>query len=382
MAVPPVPPAALGITCYEDVTPENFPRIAARYPSEALSLPPPPDRSTSGWARSGEPLSLTLPDGYVSTQISVGYVATPGQSPLPVSGVAGHTTLNIQIKDPGVTTQTLADERGTVQVLLQASPAGAPTADKPLASGEAPADPPVAPAPVQLLVTIDGKPDDACLSQWQFRTFQAVQASYAAQVEMRRGTLPGETEGTTPAPRLDARAVEQREIKRRTFDLLFETRALHVGSEAADVDVARPRYLQFFERAFEWTEVSYGFLLDTAVAPKAGPLTEGDDRFADFLEAAYAQVLLPVSLREALPVLFFLASGVLWDGSGEATPVHDADVALACALKQLGRAPRGPRCVGEPWEVVVPTTAAVLQDGSGTLRDLAAVRPGALPEEA
>lgn len=376
---PPVPPAALGITSYTNVTSDKFPLLAASYPGESLSLPPPGKRTTSGWARSGEPLPLALPEGYVSTQISVGYVVTPGQSALPVSGVAGRTT--IQIKAPGVTTQPLADERGTVQVLLQTSIRATP-ADRLVVTGEAPIDLPVALTPVQLLVAIDSMPDDAAMAEWQFRTFQAVQAAYAAQMETYRGTRLGDNGGTVPLPRLGARAVEQREIKRGAFDLLFQTRADHVGSEAADVDVARPRYLQFFERAFEWPEVSYGFLLDTVNGPKAGRLTQGDDRFIDFLEAAYAQVLLPVSLREALPVLFFLASGGLWDGACESAPVHEADVALACALKQLLRAPPEPRCVGEPWEVVVPTTAAVLQDGSGTLRDLAAARVDVPREEA
>jgi len=378
-AFPPVPPTSLGITSYKDVTPDLFPTLAAHYPGEALALPPRGNRSTSGWARSGEPLSLTLPEGYVSTKISVGYLVTPGQSPPLVSGVAGRTA--IQIKDPGVTTQALAGERGTVQVLLQTSPVGTPAAEMTRATGEAPADMPVAITPVQLVVEIDAVPDDACMAEWQFRTFQAVQAAYAAQVETYRGTRLGDNGGTVPMPRLGARAVEQREIKRGAFDLLFQTRADRVGSEAADVDVARPRYLQFFERAFEWPEVSYGFLLDTVNGPKAGRLTQGDDRFIDFLEAAYAQVLLPVSLREALPVLFFLASGGLWDSACESAPVHEADVTLACALKQLLRAPPEPRGVGEPWEVVVPTTAAVLQDGSGTLRDLAAARADVPPEE-
>jgi hypothetical protein len=377
-AFPPVPPVSLGITSYSDVTRELFPLLAARYPGEALSLPPPDNRSTSEWARSGEPLLLTLPEGYVSTQISVGYVVTPGHT-VTVSGVAGRTA--IHLKDPGVTTQDLVGERGKVHVLLQTS-TSATSANGPPAVGETPAEMAVALAPEQFVVAIDAKPDDACMAEWQFRIFQAVQAAYAAQVEAYHGMRLGETAAAVPMPRLGARAVEQREIKRETFDLLFQVRAGRVGSEAADVDVARPRYLQFFERAFEWSEMSYGFLRDTTGGSKAGPLTQADDRFIDFLEAAYAQVLLPVSLREALPALFFLASGVLWDGAGESVPVHEADIALACALKQLMRAPQEPRCVGEPWEVVVPTTAAVLQDGAGTLRDLAAARVDVPREEA
>ena len=213
------------------------------------------------------------------------------------------------------------------------------------------------------------------MAEWQLKTFQAVQASYSAQIEAYRA-LRGPTRDA-PEPRFSDRAVEQREIRRGAFELLFQRLGELSG---ASVDVARPRYLQFFERSFEWSEMSYNFLLD-ATRGRRSRSVGGDARFLDFLEASYAQVLLPVSPRDTLSVLFFLASGMLWDGAGDRAAVHEVDIDVATALKQLCRVSDEPTCVGKAWEVVVPTTAAVLQDGSGSLADLAAVCVDLEPKE-
>jgi hypothetical protein len=50
---PPIPPPE----SFEHITRRGFPWLAARYPSEALVLPPPARRTVSGWARSGVPLT-------------------------------------------------------------------------------------------------------------------------------------------------------------------------------------------------------------------------------------------------------------------------------------------------------------------------------------
>ena len=83
-----MPPAALGIASYDCVTPDNFPRLVAQYPGAALELPPPAHRSVSGWAQSGEPLTLTLPEGYVADAAEVRYVILPEKGLPPGSRVS------------------------------------------------------------------------------------------------------------------------------------------------------------------------------------------------------------------------------------------------------------------------------------------------------
>lgn len=367
-AYPPIPPASLGIDSFKDITPDSFPLLAARYPSEALVLPPPPSRTVSGWARSGAPLTLTVPDGYTARSAALSYVLPPGGGTLEIRGVVGKAAVDLDVTATGSTPLPLDGELGTVQVLLLTS--------GPLAS------PPMELEPVQLSIEIAAKPSDPAMDAWRLRTYQAIQAAYAAQLDAWQGRGDGEaaTGSSAVQPRFGWRAIERRELQQGALDLLFQTLHERSGDEETPsssprgLDVAQPRQLQFFERSFEWRELSYRFIQGGRRRGRgaAGAGAAGDERFLEFLEAAWAQLLVPVSPREARAVLYFLASGMLWDGDPAWIPAHEADVALASELKKLRPGPRERRPVGEPWEVVVPTAISVLQDGEGTVAELCA----------
>jgi hypothetical protein len=216
------------------------------------------------------------------------------------------------------------------------------------------------------------------MDQWRLKTFKAIHTAYTAQLRAYQGAATSEDAANVgPQPRYTSRAIERRELKRSAFDLLAQSLHERVGTEdvpsgwPGQVDVAMPRYLQFFERAFEWGEMSYTFIPgmrdNGSYAWGAAGTGTGDERFTEFLEAAYAQVLVPVGPNEALGVLYFLASGGLWDSGEEWLPVHETDVALASELKRLSPVQPEPRRIGEPWEIVVPTTLTVLQEGPGAL---------------
>ncbi|HWU89497.1 MAG TPA: hypothetical protein VN253_19685, partial [Kofleriaceae bacterium] len=368
-AYPPVPPAALGIDSFEDITPRGFPQLAARYPSEALVVPPPPRRTVSGWARSGTPLTLSIPDGYAARGAVLSYVLPPGGGTLGIRGVVGTAAIELDVTATGSTGLQLGGELGTVQVLLLTS--------GPLAS------PPVELEPVQLSVEIVAEPSATAMDAWRLRTYQAIQAAYAAQLDAW-GQGGGDDAAASPVmqPRFGWRAIERREIQRGAFDLLFQTLHERTGGDdnpsgwPRDIDVAQPRQLQFFERTFEWRELSYRFIQGGRQRERAaaGRGAVGDERFLEFLEAKWAQLLVPVNPHEAMAVLYFLASGMLWEGDAAWIPAHQADVALVSELKKLRPGPRELRRVGEPWEVVVPTTISVLQDGDGTVAELCAPR--------
>jgi hypothetical protein len=367
-AYPPIPPASLGIDSFEDITRCNFHLLAARYPSEAMVLPPPRWRTTSGWARSGAPLTLTAPDGYTARSATLSYVLPPGGGTLEIRGVIGKAAVDLDVTATGSTAVPLDGKLCTVQVLLLTS--------GPLAS------PPMELEPVQLSIEIAAKPSHATMDAWRLRTYQAIQAAYAAQLDAWQGRGDGEaaTGSSAVQPRFSWRAIERRELQRGALDLLFQTAHERSGddetpsSSPRGLDIAQPRELQFFERSFEWRELSYRFIQGGRRRGRgtAGDGAAGDERFLAFLEAAWAQILVPVSPREAMAVLYFLASGMLWDGDAAWIPAHDADVALVSELKKLRLAPRELRRVGEPWEVVVPTAISVLQDGEGTVAELCA----------
>jgi hypothetical protein len=374
-AYPPIPPPALGIDSFENITPGRFPLLAARYPSEVLVLPPPPRRTVSGWARSGTPLTLTIPDGYIARSAALSYALPPGGGTLEIRGVVGKAAVDLDVTATGSAALQLDGELGAVQVLL-------------LTSGLL-ASPPVELEPVQLSIEIAAEPSVTAMDAWRLRTYQAIQAAYAAQLDAWQGRGDGEAAAGSAAvqPRFGWRAIERRELQRGALDLLFQTLHERSGgdetpsSSPRGLDVAQPRQLQFFERTFEWRELSYRFIQGGRRRGRAaaGAGAAGDERFLEFLEAEWAQLLVPVSPREAMAVLYFLASGMLWDGDAARIPAHDADVALVSELKKLRPGPRELRRVGEPWEVVVPTAISVLQDGEGTVAELcvpAAARRG------
>jgi hypothetical protein len=365
-AVPPVPPTALGIDSFEDITRDNFPALVTHYPGASLALPPGP-RTVSGWVRSGEPLTLPLPEGYAASAAQISYVVPPGAAAFQLQGLVGQTPIQIDATATGSSRQELKLEGGPVQVLLHAS-------------GPA-ASPPVELEPVQLTVELEAVPGKTLTDQWQLDTFRSIHLAYTAQLRAYQGASTSEElSNTAPQPRYSSRAVERRELKRGAFDLLAQWLHERVGTEdvpsgwPSQVDVALPRYLQFFERAFEWGEMSYTFIPgmkeDGTYAWGSAGAETGDERFTEFLEAAYAQVLVPVGPDEALAVLYFLASGGLWDSGEEWLPVHESDVALASELKKLCQQQREPRRIGEPWEIVVPTTLTVLQEGPGALQGI------------
>jgi hypothetical protein len=366
-AYPPVPPQALGIDSFEDITPRGFALLVARYPSDALVLPPPPRRAVSGWARSGTPLTLAVPDGYVARAAVLSYVVPPAGAALEIRGVVGNASVELGVAATGSTALPLGDEAGAVQVLLFTS--------GPLGS------PPVALEPVQLSVEIAAEPSAATMDAWRLRTYQTIQAAYAAQLEAwsGRGDSDGAADSPVVQPHFGWRAIERRELQRSALDLLRQTRRERTGggdepsSSPRSVDVAEPRELQFFERTFEWRELSYRFLQGgRRRARAAGIGAVGDERFLAFLEADWAQLLVPVNPHEAMAVLYFLASGMPWDGDAAWIPAHEADAALVSELKKLRPGPREFHRVGEPWEVIVPTTISVLHDGDGTLAELCA----------
>jgi len=354
-ALPPVPPSALGIVSFMDVTPENFPELAARYPSGELRLPPAAQRTKSGPARSGELLTLTLPEGYVAEKATVGYVLPLEETSIEISGLVGQTKVQVHATETGTTTVDMQKEDGAVQVLLHTT--------GPLAT------PPVNLEPLQLTVEIESTPSEHAMDAWRFETFRAIQRAFA--VEQRAYSQTPVTDGAsdpTPRPRPSYRAIERREIKRGAIELLFERARARLGP--GSLVVARPRYLQFFEKAFEWAEMSYGLIMDAGKGAGAKAHGIGDNRFLDFLEAAYARALVPVEPREAMAVLYFLASGMIWNGRARFVAVHEADIPLTSELKKLPEDKEEPRVVSEPWEVVVPTTISVLADGSESLDSL------------
>jgi hypothetical protein len=278
-----------------------------------------------------------------------------------------------ELRQESVHPLRLSGNTGTVQVLLW-SPT--PNNNEPTSRNDGTTETASSCSlPITFTVSIDGELDEQAFAQWQFETYLAFRAVHATETASFRGEHDDNLDVATRERRAVTRLIERRELKRGTIELLVKQIASASLDTAQELQPPPRAYSQFFERAFEWSEVTNSYFdrgSSNALSPI--PLNNGNDHFLDFLQADYVQTLLPVRPNEAQKVVFFLASGMLWTSPTEDIPVHEANVSLVYNLKQLHRTTYEPHPVGESWEVIVPTTMVVLQDGSGTLRELSMVR--------
>lgn len=419
---PPLPPAAIGVESYEDIDRHNFAQLVARYPSDAVEMPPAERRVVSAALRSGEARTIELPEGYQATSATLGYALAPGQTQLKLQGVLGRRSFQLTASSAGVESLKLDGEDGEVQALVECDASGSGSGSGSASasgsgSGSASAS---ASDSVQLALEILTEPTSRTMDAWRLRTFQALQRSYASQCEAFERSHPAEAARLEAVrPRASARALERKQLKHGAIELLFSRLHQRVGDSLrpapghppGELELAAPRYLRFFETAFEWQEMTYSFLsarsfdgAPPSSAPSLSPPSPasppsspaalppststasttaalagrfGDDpRFLEFLESAYARLLVPVTMEHAPALLFFLSSGALWDGPATANAhvaAHAADVALVNELINGGLAGSAdhpgtssraaPRLVRELPAIRVPTSIAVLTDG-------------------
>jgi hypothetical protein len=137
------------------------------------------------------------------------------------------------------------------------------------------------------------------------------------------------------------------------------------------------KIIQFFEQAFEWNNIVYRFYpYQWARKEKWDDLyalTDPDPLFTDFLRAGAARVIVPVhpSYNDAL--LYYLETGVLWNGGEPPTindPLYvsiveelrsDATVNDAGDGLPLCKVDSETPCIVDEWDVKLPTNLVYLQ---------------------
>lgn len=123
----------------------------------------------------------------------------------------------------------------------------------------------------------------------------------------------------------------------------------------------------FFEEAFEWEMMTYKLYPYFWTDKKRWhrlyqELETGDALFDQFLKAGYARVVVPLRPSYERSVLHYLRTNMIWAG-GE-LPAFDDDTHLALLEElhesvQLEKGDGTP--VGEPWDVMLPTSFVYLQ---------------------
>ncbi len=359
----PVAPSTLGLLSPLDLSidpasPLFWATLATRFEALELEPPPAPRRSASvaleGYG--GEVgLEIPLPASYRARRALVAAQWREGVTAGSVSGLIGSKRFRLKAGDAGAADDLELDgESETVPLALAGPLADAPSLGRDFG----------------LTVRMECELEPGALERWQVSGFRAIQAGYGRQRERFFDAAGVGAPGRALASPSGYRQIEQRELSRDVVAQLLGRVRSRLAS-AADLAVAEPRYLQTFERAFEWPAMTYTFdLLASAAGRPAearwaiGRHRGADELFSAFLEARAARVLLPVRPELELVIPWLLDCGEIWPGDPELTPAHATSVALVNDLKSRAADAEPPRTEGDAWRVTVPTTMLYLEHDS------------------
>jgi hypothetical protein len=134
-------------------------------------------------------------------------------------------------------------------------------------------------------------------------------------------------------------------------------------------------YIQFFEQAFEWEQITYLFYpYFWGKKPfwlKTKTVTDPDPIFNSFLQAGAARVLLPARPGFEYDVVTFFASGgqKIWGGKQAPIPGDDHWLPIVDEIKEQEGQFSGGAQEGDPWIYKVPTTLVYLDNVNAALVD-------------
>jgi hypothetical protein len=357
----PMPPEDLGLTSHRVLNAENFPIFVAAYRVEDAQ-PPPAERtvigkaydqtSTGGAEGEGEggagagggpgstvfakaDSELVVPEGYragiaVVTYSAFGYrgTATGGyihvgnnwiDAAAAAAGGSIHRTLNYE------------DEKVPVGIVVND-------------------------AAFILTVEIECELKAEKREAWQLATYTAIVTAYRARKseydeQMARARVRQGVEITGRNPLLN-RQIEREELKKSCISLLTGTDyeefaqiepntapAFRDFPEiASDAVLQHASRIQFMEQAFEWEQMTYLFYPYFWGRKEnwltVFPLDDIDPKFADFLRAGAARVVVPVPPAYTGAVQMFLASNEPWPGGSAPTIDDPLFLSIAAELRR------------------------------------------------
>lgn len=328
----------------QDITRDNYLFWASKYLAEDVTPPPSSTQIISGVATNDAPGSksqftediynaqelkeLKIPDGYKPTRAIVSAegwnVAKQGSHP-------AHLVLQIQKDIVEIANQ------GVVQILLESD-----VTDKvPIAIVTKNYERYAIIANVFCVIT------SAKFEEWQLATYASIMTAYnelknrydTALEALRMKASFQQISGTNP---LANREREKVELKKgclalltgqnfEQFDSVRRNVAPHGFPEIAFADAnAEGRYIQFFENAFEWVNMTYIFYpyfwgrkSDWVTISQ---IADTDPLYERFLQAGAARVQVPVRPGFEIAVANYLGIKTLWMGDGTLVTAEDEHV--------------------------------------------------------
>ena len=364
--VQPVSPAQLGLRQFDDISLDPlselyYATLAARYGVEGSDPPPPELAYACAVFETGAPLLsqvMALPAGYAAATATLALTsATAGLSARGRIGASGFGVTGEG--DTGKQTVTLAGQTDTLPISVAVAVA-------PTASADGGASLPT----YGLNVEVELQRTAVSLSRWKSHLYDRVLEGYRRQ-QARYFEAAGVAHAQQRTEPLARQRTIRGELKRAGMRGFLQVSAHRTGELRREGRFA-PALRLWLEQAVEWAELTYT-LIDDPDSESAGG---GDgEPFTEFLQAAYARVLLPVAPDREHALLYFLASGMVWNGEDALAPTFDTslddDVESSATVSYVdlvddlksSSSLLEPMHAQDSWTLTLPTAMSVLQDG-------------------
>ncbi len=368
LTCPKSPAQQFNVHSFEGITRDNYASICAEY--GVIDIEPPPQQKIYiGLSlRGNETQSMAIPSGYQAISaktdaknggISVGTIHLPDNEwhDLPAYG----ETMSVPISAAAPYPALLA--------LPNASP------------------PEPIPEANMFLVNVEiiCVPTLSRMNAWQISIYQAINKAYRLKFDRYYDKINGvginNEASTNPKYNKD---VEWNTLKTACIKLLME-RAVQglqnevsasssppsIASPPSELMVAWPKYNQFIDTALEWNEISYSFHLNSLITQDddiSNLLNKSEETlFANFLQADYARVLVPVTPQKLMAFLYFWATGKIWDSPDWLIATSSQEAPLVNDIKNSPHNHNGHHHNIEEkkkrsWEIIVPTAMQVLDE--------------------
>ncbi|KAH7096046.1 hypothetical protein FB567DRAFT_575688 [Paraphoma chrysanthemicola] len=210
-------------------------------------------------------------------------------------------------------------------------------------------------------------------AQWQQSVYDAILTAYISK-KMEYDRLRSETaistmSVTTGNNPLENTSIISTEMKRAAIAFLTQQNFELFGSvvqgsdgipDVEDFDKAlkQARYADFFEKAFEWENITYAlypyFWAHRDTWNQRIGFHSPDPAFSAFVKAGMAKVTVPARLGFGLEVLHLLDSGRLWQDGPISTLMTEDYYSIGQEVLDAEQNPTEVK-VSEPWYTVIPT---------------------------
>ncbi len=357
-----VHPFHLGIESYENIDTENAAKLAAVYNVDEIEHPPAGKKIVSASMQNACEKQVVVPLGYKASKAVVLCMFPKGTGDYRVEGIVGKNPFSFESsgKQSDSVTFEMNDEDSTVPVIVMGN--------------AIPSSPPAAPSNFIVTVEVECAPTEGLINEWKQSVYKSLTIGYENQKILYNNNVGHINEGDIMRSPSMNRGAERGELKKRCVNLMVGKCLRNAPNNDKDglsgFDVNAPHYAGFFEQSFEWNEMTYSFhvnLKDQAEDAKLKSLrqnicADNDPLFVNFLQADYARVLVPVSMPNAMPVLYYLSTGEVWRAGRSITPAHINHVNVVDDIIKSEAGRQYIEKESPAWKVTIPTSMYVLQD--------------------